>query len=57
MLYKQQQNVVLDRGKLHRLAIYCHFFQIIVDRQSADCIDCLALLYRRASKLHISAQM
>ena len=56
ILHQQQKNVILDRGKLHHFAIHRHFLQIVIDAQTANCINTVTG-FCCISKLRIAAEL
>ena len=56
VFHQKQQDIVLNRRKLHRLVVHKHFLQIIVNDQPANLVDPPVVL-RRIAKLGIAPKL
>ena len=57
VLYKQQQNIVLDRGQLDRIAIDGDLLRVIVHDETATGIDIFARCFTHVAELCVPAQL
>ena len=57
ILNEKKQNIILNRRKLHNLAIHLHFLPVIIHHKSARCINMLTLNGNSCSELGIPAKL
>ena len=57
ILYKEQQDVILNGRELDGLAVHRHLFIFIIDHETAALIDLGAVLLVQVSKLGVAAEL